>query len=256
MHFIQHKTWRISWILFVTSFFYFVLRVINYILHKTHKKGFTTLKNPQFWSKIPQHFEFRANFEAGFIKNNLCKKVVFGVNCWKYFLIALITFRSSSDKFVSGHFAFYKLIAETLTFRASNLFLENSYFHDCSWILSMIVYNHWPNFEKYGHFGRFAHLVSPILSIRCVIVISSLSINLTRGMTHGRCTRWSKLICTLSNCRCAIWGTCSSCGRAVVRWICHACPTGLVLIILERFQKMVDFIKKYLSKKKWSQQQK
>ena len=80
-------------------------------------------------------------------------------------------------------------------------------------------------------------------------MISSLSINLTRGMTHGRCTRWSELICTLSNCRCAIWGTCSSCGRAVVRWICHACPTGLVLIILERFQKMVDFIKKCLSKK-------
>ena len=84
-----------------------------------------------------------------------------------------------------------------------------------------------------------AYLVSPILSIRCVIVISSLGINLSRAMTHSRCAWWSELVCTWYNSGRSIWRTGSSCGRAVVRWICHACPTGLVLIILLRFQKLI-----------------
>ena len=94
-----------------------------------------------------QTFPEFSNFRPVFIENYLCKKVVFGVNCWKYFLIVLISFRSSSDKFVSGHFALYKLIAETLTFRASNLFLENPYFHDCSWIELINTFNHLAIFD-------------------------------------------------------------------------------------------------------------
>ena len=126
--------------LFITIFFYFVLRVIDYFLrNKAHKTIFTTLKILIFGRKFPNlsNFERISEPVLSKIHCNLCKKVVFGVNCWKYFLIALITFRSSSDKFVSGHFAFYKLIAETLTFRASNLFLEIPFFHDCSWTTSM-----------------------------------------------------------------------------------------------------------------------
>ena len=80
-------------------------------------------------------------------------------------------------------------------------------------------------------------------------MISSLSVNLTRSMTHCRCTRWSKLIYSWSNSSCSIWRACSSCGRAVVRWICHACPTGLVLIILFFISKIERKLKFQLQKK-------
>lgn len=80
-------------------------------------------------------------------------------------------------------------------------------------------------------------------------MISSLSVNLAGSMTHCRCTRWSKLICSWSNSSCSIWRACSSCGRAVVRWICHACPTGLVLIILFYISKIERKLKFQLQKK-------
>ena len=127
MHFIQHSSSENSFSetkMPISILFYgFSSAQLSNLGHETIQV------NSKFWENFPKIFEF----STGLIENNLCKKVVFGVNCWKYFLIALITFRSSSDKFVSGHFALYKLIAETLTFRASNLFLEVPFFHDCSW---------------------------------------------------------------------------------------------------------------------------
>ena len=106
--------------------------------------------------EISRNFPSNFRISTGWIENNLCKKVVFGVNCWKYFLIALITFRSSSDKFVSGHFALYKLIAETLTFRASNLFLEIPFFMIVHELRPYLVCSpDWPNIACKMHDNDF-----------------------------------------------------------------------------------------------------